>query len=166
LAQSILTELTAVPSKELMLHEIESEHRVLDTDLAQRLEMMHPTNIQGIIEQNRDELERFGTVHAMAVPFVTVNRTTKATSAYYLNKEQALVICMLCRTEKADRVEVIKVFTAYRQGLPVPAATTAIPTFSHPAEAARAWLTRSNSANRSNTGSSKRFPGQVLRHHR
>jgi hypothetical protein len=163
LAQSIVTELTAAPSKELMLHEIESEHRVLDTNLAQRLEMMHPTNNQGIIEQNRDELERFGTVHATSAPFVTVNRTTKATSAYYLNKEQALVICMLCRIGKADSVEV---FTAYRQGLPVPAATTAIPTFSHPAETARAWLTRSNSANRSNTGSSKRFPGQGPRHHR
>ena len=40
--------------------------------------MMHPTNIQGIVEQNRDELERFGTVHAPGAPFVTVNRTTKA----------------------------------------------------------------------------------------
>lgn len=50
---------------------------------------------------------------------------------YYLNEEQALLLCMFSRTEiaKAVRAEVIRVFQAYRRGeltAAVSALTTAI----------------------------------------
>lgn len=55
----------------------------------------------------------------------------------YLKEEQALLVCLLSRTEraKAVRTEVIRVFTAYRKGQLQPA----LPDFTNPAEAARAW---------------------------
>jgi len=39
-------------------------------------------------------------------------------TAYHLNEEQALLICMLSRTERAKQVraEVIRVFAAWRRG--------------------------------------------------
>jgi phage anti-repressor protein len=42
----------------------------------------------------------------------------RPTSAFYLNEEQALLICMFARTDKAKQVrtEVIRVFTAWRRG--------------------------------------------------
>jgi len=118
---------------------IENEPRILDTDLAERLGMAQPLNIRQNIEKNRAELEGYGTVHAVRETFVSGNGAKKETTVFYLNEEQALLVCMLSRTEKAKavRAEVIRVFTAYRHGLLVPAQTApAIPNFGNPAEAA------------------------------
>lgn len=65
--------------------------------------------------------------------------------AYYLNEEQALLICMFSRTPKAAAVrrEVILVFTAGRRGDLVTQQANpgpVLPDFTNPAEAARAFV--------------------------
>ncbi|WP_324132347.1 hypothetical protein [Bosea sp. (in: a-proteobacteria)] len=89
---------------------------MLDTDLAAALGMARRTNVRAVIEANREELEVFGgLLAAQANPGTAGGRPG---TAYHLNEEQALLICMLSRTERAKQVraEVIRVFTAWRRG--------------------------------------------------
>lgn len=93
---------------------INAEPRVLDTDLAEALGMADPRKVrQNVIEPNRAELESYG-------PLLMRRITSggRPANTVYLNEEQALLICLLSRTEraKAVRAEVIRVFTAYRKG--------------------------------------------------
>jgi hypothetical protein len=122
----------------LTLTTINDEPRVLDTDLAIQLGMARPTNIRSVIEANREELEGFGGLHVeKANPGPQGGRPTEA---FYLNEKQALLLCMFSRaaTAKAVRAKAIRVFTAWRKGDLVSTAP-ALPNFSNPAEAARAW---------------------------
>ena len=100
-------------SMELTLHEIEGEPLVLDTDLAERLGFERNYAIRQLIDRNRDELKAYG-------PLPTRHGQSRGQqfTAYYLNEEQALLICMLSRTPtaKAIRREVIKVYQAWRKG--------------------------------------------------
>ena len=117
----------------ITLTTINEEPRVLDTDLAEALGMAKPAMVrQNVILPNRAELEGFGPLGAVA----SKSRGQHFT-VFYLNEEQALLVCLLSRTEKAKavRAEVIRVFTAYRKGHLQPA----LPDFTNPAEAARAW---------------------------
>lgn len=112
------------------------EPRVLDTDLAEALGMAEPRFIRAnIIEPNRQELEAYGSL--IAKNLNPGKRGGRPGREFYLNEEQALLVCLLSRTEKAKAVRagVIKVFTAYRKGHLQPA----LPDFTNPAEAARAW---------------------------
>lgn len=98
------------------LVEIEDEPRILDLDLAERLEFDRPRVIRELIARNRDELEAYG-----CLPCRTTNPGIKGGrpgKAYYLNEGQALVICALSRTEKAAQVRklLIDVFLAWRTG--------------------------------------------------
>lgn len=77
----------------ITLHEINDEALAMDTDLAERLGMAVPRRIrQNIIEPNRDELEGYG-------PLVCHSDKSRGQvyTAFYLNEEQALLICMLSR---------------------------------------------------------------------
>lgn len=107
----------------LTVQTIENEARVLDTDLALSLGMSTPTHIrQNIIVPNREELEGFG---GLAAAKRNPGRLGgRPTTAYYVNEEQALLVCMLARTLKAKavRAEVIRVFTAWRRGQLAPVA--------------------------------------------
>ena len=99
---------------------VEGEPRVLDTELAAALGMERLTNIRArIIEPNRAELEGFGPLCTCRVQ--TGGRPGKA---FYLNEEQALLVAMFSRTEKAKEVRatLVRVFAAYRRGDLVPAA--------------------------------------------
>ncbi|TXN20782.1 hypothetical protein [Methylobacterium sp. WL9] len=84
--------------------------RVLDTALAAQLGMAIPRHIRVLIKKNTWELEGYGGV---------VQRDTLAsgnkTTAFYLNKQQALLICILSKTPRARevRAEVIRRFDAY-----------------------------------------------------
>lgn len=125
----------------LTLVSINDEPCVLDTDLAVQLGMARLTNIRVVIEANRDELEAFGSLHSeRANPG---HQGGRPTAAFYLNEEQALLVCMFSRTStaKAVRAEIVRVFTAYRRGELQPAApeVAALPDFTSPAIAARAW---------------------------
>lgn len=120
---------------------IENEPRVLDTDLGEALGMSRPRDIRAnVIEPNREELEGFGMIACEERAHPMPRGGFKTTTAYYLNEEQALLVCMLSRTERAKQVraEVIRVFTAWRRGELQPSQSQ-LPDFSNPAEAARAW---------------------------
>lgn len=106
----------------IALRVIDEEPRILDTDLAERLGFERHRTIREIIDRNASELINYG-----GLPRGTANPGPlggRPSYAYYLNEEQALLICMLSRTDKAKavRAEVIRVFTAWRRGQ-LPAAT-------------------------------------------
>ncbi|MDP3255255.1 MAG: hypothetical protein Q8S58_11600 [Bosea sp. (in: a-proteobacteria)] len=124
----------------ITLTTINEEPRVLDTDLAEALGMAKPAMVrQNVILPNRAELEGFGPLSCTAGKSRGQHFT-----AYYLNEEQALLVCLLSRTEraKAVRAEVIRVFTAFRKSQLQPA----LPDFTNPAEAARAWALEAKTA--------------------
>lgn len=103
-------------STALTITAIDNEPRVLDTDLAQQLGLSPPTDIRkDLIAPNREELESFGSLRA--APVNPGPKGGRPTTAYYLNKDQALLICILSRTEKAKQVraEVIRRFHAYEE---------------------------------------------------
>lgn len=102
------------------------EPRILDTRIGKRLGMARPTNIRTLIEDNREELERYGSLHAVRAMITAGKGAQRETTAYYLNEGQTLLLCMFSRTAKAAdvREEVIRVFMAYRAGaVPVKAHT-------------------------------------------
>lgn len=107
---------------------VEDEPRVLDTDLAKAMGMARPTNVRVVIETNRDELTSFGPLHAANAMVGIGSGAKREVTTYHLNEEQALLICLLSRTEKAKQVraEVIRVFTAWRRGQLAPQAVQAI----------------------------------------
>ena len=76
------------------------EPRVLDTDLAAALGMSRDRDIRSMIRDNGSELESFGTLRAAAAK----STGGRPGTAYHLNEEQALLICMLSRTERAKQV--------------------------------------------------------------
>lgn len=101
---------------------VDGEPRVLDTELAAALGMLTPRNIRKeIILPNRAELESFGNLGETTPNSGKRGRPGKA---YYLNEEQALLVAMFSRTDKAKEVRAIlvRVFAAYRRGDLVPAA--------------------------------------------
>lgn len=108
----------------LASHHIEEEPRCLDTDLAERLGMARARDIRkDIIVPNRTELEGFGVLRATPAKSTDPLGRGRPGTAYYLNEEQALLVCMLSKTTKAKQVraEVIRVFSAWRRGDLVPA---------------------------------------------
>lgn len=100
----------------LPIHIIEDEPRVLDTDLAASLGMKRADRIRDrVIAPNRAEFDGLGNL-----PSAVTNSGARGRpgTAYYLNEEQALLVCMLSRTPQAKQVraEVIRVFVAWRRG--------------------------------------------------
>lgn len=95
---------------------------VRDVDLGVRLGMRKPTNIRTTIEKNRDELERFGSLHAARAVIEAGKGAQREGVEYQLNEEQAVLVCILSRAPRAKecRAEVVSVFTAYRRGQLVP----------------------------------------------
>jgi len=95
------------------------EPRILDTDLAERLGMKRLRDIRDLIRAHLSELEQFG-----SLPSVTAKTTRDARGrgrpsvSYYLNEEQALLVCIFSQTERAAivRKEAITAFMAHRRG--------------------------------------------------
>jgi len=96
-----------------------------------------------LILPNREELSRYGILRQVVAK--TGSRGRPA-SSFHLNEDQAALVCMFSRTEKAAdvRQEIIRVFRAYRDGHLELSATgkVALPDFENPAEAARASKAR------------------------
>ncbi|WP_049975919.1 hypothetical protein [Azospirillum sp. B506] len=95
---------------------VEGEPRVLDTELAAALGMARPNDIRELIHRNTEEIQGFG-----GLPCRTVNpgsRGGRPSKGFYLNEEQALLVAMFSRTEKAKEVRatLVRVFAAYRRG--------------------------------------------------
>lgn len=89
---------------------------------------------QNQIEANRAELETHGPLR-----MELIQSAGRPSTAYYLNEEQALLVCMFSRTDKAAAVRklVIDTFMAVRRGQQ-PITVLSIPNFANPGEAARA----------------------------
>ncbi|WP_417624979.1 hypothetical protein [Paremcibacter congregatus] len=92
---------------------ITKEPRIHDERIGERLGLSRPRDIRKMIERNRSELESFGSL----APRCRKSRGQDF-DEYWLNEEQALLICMFARTDRAAEVrrEVITVFTAWRKG--------------------------------------------------
>lgn len=81
--------------------------------------MARPNMIRtNVIEPNRVALEQFGVLLAVKVKSSDSLGRGRPSTAFYLNEEQALYVTMHCRTDRAEavKVEVVKVFTAWRRG--------------------------------------------------
>ena len=91
-----------------------------------------------IITPNHAELADLGTLRSHRL-----QTGGRPANVFYLNEEQALLICLLSKTEKAKQVraEVIRVFTAWRRGELI-VAQPPMPDFTNPILAARAWANR------------------------
>ncbi len=87
--------------------------RALDLDIAERLGFTRTRKIRELIERNRKELERFGSL----APQRGKSRGQEFVE-YWLNEEQSLLIAALSETEKSAEVRhiLIKVFVAWRRG--------------------------------------------------
>lgn len=94
--------------------EIDSEPRMLDVVLGERLGFARPRKVREIIERNLEELEAYGS----SAPRRGAYRGTSFVE-YYLNEPQALLICMFSNTAKAAEVrrQLIEVFMEYRRSL-------------------------------------------------
>lgn len=95
---------------------VDTEPRVQDLRLAEALGFKEARMIRKLIDRNLEEVARHGEVCS------TVSRTSpsggRPGTEYWLNEPQALVICMLARTDRAIavRAEIIQVFMAWRRG--------------------------------------------------
>lgn len=120
---------------------VENEPRILDTDLAAALGMSRPRDIRGnLIGPNRPELERHGILREMNA---NSGKRGRPVTAFYLNEQQALLITLFSRTEKAEDIRelVINVFMAWRRGQMDlnERGKAELPNFADPVAAARAW---------------------------
>ena len=117
---------------------IDDVPRVLDLDVGKRLGLDRPRKIRDLIARNIAEIEAFGVCP-------TVGQTPgeqggRPATAYYLNEEQALLVATLSDAPRAPDVrrDLIRTFVAVRRG-EIAASPPAVPNFSDPAAAARAW---------------------------
>ena len=104
--------------KALVLHDVDGEPRIRDVDLGERLGMARPTNIRGVIEKNRAELEAYGPLHTTRAMVEIGSGAQRETTAYDLNEPQSVLVCMKSAAPRAPEVrrEVIEVFMAWRCG--------------------------------------------------
>lgn len=118
----------------LTLHTLGNEQRILDTDLAEALGFSQPRQVRELILRNKPELQTLGSLsQATTNPGPLGGRPA---TAYYLNEEQALLVCMFSRTVNAQAVrrQVIDTFMAVRRGQLQPT----IPNFNDPVTGPRA----------------------------
>lgn len=92
--------------------QIDSEPRVQDIVLGERLGFARPRKVREIIERNLPELKAYGS----SAPRRGAYRGTSFVE-YHLNEPQALLICMFSNTAKAAEVrrQLITVFMEYRR---------------------------------------------------
>jgi hypothetical protein len=95
------------------LEAIDGEPRIFDLTLAEHLGFARPRTIRQLIERSMAELESYGLIAARCSAY-----HNRQFTEYWLNEAQALLVCLLSRTEKAAEVRraVIAVFTAWRHG--------------------------------------------------
>lgn len=94
---------------------VHNEPRVRDTMLADRLGFAVPHQIRELIQRNAGELSAFG---ILSPKKINTGKRGRPAAEYWLNEQQALVVCMLSRAPFAPLVrrQVIEVFTAWREG--------------------------------------------------
>ncbi|TCO07591.1 AntA/AntB antirepressor [Camelimonas lactis] len=71
----------------------------LSIDMAKELAMVERNYaIRQLIDRNRDELEGYGPLASQVTTQLRTNGATHYVDTYYLNEEQALLLCMLSPT--------------------------------------------------------------------
>lgn len=113
-----------VKISDVRLVEVDNEPRVRDTDLGKRLGLRRPRVVRELIERNRAELERFGSLAVLHGE----SRGQKF-DEFWLNEEQALLVSALSDAPAAADVRhmLIKVFVAWRRGHLIPANVGSLP---------------------------------------
>lgn len=145
--KSVVTETVRTSVPALTITVMDNEARVLDTALAEQLGMARAVHIRDLIKANMEELESFGGLPSAPVnPGPTGGRPT---TAFYLNRQQALLVCILSKTEKAKdvRFEVIRRFDAYEE-LTLPTPVPVEPVFQVPKRSAKPSASRPTSRRR------------------
>jgi len=99
------------------LQVIESEPRIHDLRLGERLEFERPRDIRKLIERNIEELERYGRLRHHGATSHN-GPGARSVEEYWLNEAQALIICMKSDAPRAAdvREEIIYVFKMWRHG--------------------------------------------------
>jgi len=99
------------------LDTIEGEPRIFDLTLAEHLGFTRTRTIRQLIERSMAELESYGLIAARCSAY-----RNRQFTEYWLNEPQALLLCLMSRTEKAAEMRraVIAVFTAWRRGQRAP----------------------------------------------
>lgn len=107
------TKLITLP--EILVVEREGEPRAKDIDIADRLGLVRPRNIRKLIENNRVELETFGTIPLLREAKAGKGRPEEG---YWLNEEQSLLVATLSSAPNAPAVRamLIRTFVAWRRG--------------------------------------------------
>ena len=92
---------------------VDGEPRIFDLVLAERLGFVRPRAVRQLIERSRTELESYGLIATRCGAY-----RNRQYTEYWLNETQALLVCVLSRTERAAEVRrvLIAVFTGWRRG--------------------------------------------------
>lgn len=110
------------------------EPRILDLRLAEALGFDRPRDIRKLIDRSMPELAAHGGICATVAQNTDTRGRGRPGTEYWLNEGQALVLCLLSRTDRAIaiRTQVIQVFMAWRRGAEPPAPPPAPPPPSAP----------------------------------
>ena len=94
----------------------EEEPRVRDLDLAERLGFSQARDIRTLIKKHEAELETYGPLARQITASISGKGRVMDVEEYLLTEEQALLLCMFSRTERAAEVrrEVIWAYKAWR----------------------------------------------------
>lgn len=94
----------------------EGELRILDTDLAVRLEFADPAQIRKLIKRHEGSLAQMGVISTVEI--TTGTKGGRPGTAYYLNRKQAIFITAKSETAEATdiTIEIIHRFDAYERG--------------------------------------------------
>ena len=118
---------------DLHLDPAAGEPRVRDIDLAEMLGFERPRNIRNLIRRHMPELLRYGGI-SLQLEAKPPGQPGRPEEFYELNEQQALLVCMFARTERAEEVRehIIRVYTAWRRGQAPAAPGQAIPDIDTP----------------------------------
>jgi phage antirepressor YoqD-like protein len=102
----------------LVLTPINGEPRIKDLDLAVRLGFERPAKIRDIIKRNEEKLKIISILPTMGKIHEGAGRPTQE---YYLDRQQALLICMKSATDNAFdvQIDIIRVYDAHLHCEPV-----------------------------------------------
>ncbi len=114
--QPMTTAIVPTTPLQLVVLDGDTEPRALDTDIAKRAELAQPLNVRTVIKNNWAELSEHGEIKVFTPPVKT--QGGRPSVAYYLNEDQSYALLALLKTEPARRfrVELLKLFKAYRNG--------------------------------------------------
>ena len=104
---------------------MEGEPRINDLVLGAGLGFSRPENVRKIVGDRQRELAKRGNLLRIAVKS---GRRGRPGFEYFLNRDQALLVCMWSRAPNAEiiRAEIVTVFGAYLDGKPPPVAASPI----------------------------------------